>query len=186
MIAILFILIEILSRLAPHLPNFTPVTAAAIFGGFYLNRKFALIVPLIVLAISDYLLLYISPYNSPMINFSKIHPIADMFYSTTLFVWGSFMISGLIGLSLKKIGRRFYILGGTIIASLQFFLITNFGVWATTDFYPHNFSGLMKSYIMGIPFYKNTLIGDLFYVALFFGAYELIVRIFKTKESLSV
>lgn len=56
MLAIIFVIIEILLRLAPHIPNFSPVTATALFGGVYINKKFALLVPLIGLAISDYLL----------------------------------------------------------------------------------------------------------------------------------
>lgn len=178
-LSIFFVIFEVLSRLAPHPANFTPITAAAIFGGVYLNKRFALIVPLLTLALSDYLLLYISPYNSPMINFSKVVPISNMFHSTTLYVWGSFMISGLIGLWLKKRRKPLYILGGTVLASLQFFLITNFGVWTTTNMYPHNLGGLIESYIMGIPFYRNTLLGDLFYTAIFFGAYELFIKFIK-------
>lgn len=179
MLATIFVLIEILSRLTPHIPNFTPVTAAAIFAGVYLNKRFALLIPLLILVTSDYLLLYINPYNSPMVNFSKAYPLSSMFHSTTLFVWGSFMVSGLIGIWLKSKKRPLYILGGTVFASLQFFAVTNFGVWATTNMYPHNLSGLMESYIMGIPFYRNTLLGDLFYITTFFTLYEISFKISK-------
>lgn len=178
-LAISFVFFEVLSRLAPHPANFTPITAAAIFGGVYLNRRFTLLVPLFALIISDYLLLYINPYTSPMINFSKVVPISNMFHSTTLYVWGSFMISGLIGLGLRKNKKPIFILGATLLASLQFFLVTNFGVWATTDFYPHTLSGLHQAYLMGIPFYRNTLLGDLFYVTIFFGSFQLFIKFFK-------
>lgn len=159
LLAIFFVFGGILTRLAPHPPNFTPITAAAIFGGVYLRKRYAILVPLITMVISDYLLF----------------PQA-MFHSTTLYVWGSFMISGLIGLWLKKHQKPHLILGGTLLASLQFFLITNFGVWAT-GMYNHDYSGLIESYIMGLPFYRYTLLGDLFYTVSFFSLYQLCFKI---------
>lgn len=100
-----------------------------------------------------------------------------MFHSTTLYVWGSFMISGLIGLWLKKHQRPHLILGGTLIASLQFFLVTNFGVW-TTGMYSRDINGLFESYVLGLPFYRYTLLGDLFYTVSFFGLYRLVLWFF--------
>lgn len=173
MLAIFFVFAGILLRVLPHIPNFSPVTAIALFGGVYLKRRAAILIPLLSLAISDYLLLYVNPYQTPMVNFSKIYPISAMFHSTTLYVWGSFMISGLIGLWLRKHQKPHYILGGTLIASLQFFLITNFGVWAT-GMYSRSLSGLFESYLMGLPFYRYTLLGDLFYTVSFFSLYRLV------------
>lgn len=154
MLALIFIVIGIFSRLIPHIPNFAPITATALFGGMYLNKKFALIVPIFIMIISDFLL---SPKN--------------MLHSTTLFVWGSFLISSLIGLWLRSHKKPLYIIVGIFSASLQFFLITNFGVWATTNMYPHTLEGLIECYVMGIPFYRNTLMGDLFYTGLFITLY---------------
>src|SRR5687768_9700740 len=108
MLATFFIIIGILLRLIPHPYNFTPITAFALFGGTYINKKLAFIIPLTIIIISDFLL---SPKN--------------MFHSTTLFVWGSFLISGLIGLWIKKNRKPLHILSGTLLASLQFFFITN-------------------------------------------------------------
>ena len=43
-----------LTRLVPHLPNFTPVLALAIFGGAYLpNRIIALSLPILAMFLSD-------------------------------------------------------------------------------------------------------------------------------------
>lgn len=161
LLAIFFVIGGILTRLAPHPSNFTPITAAALFGGVYLSKRSALLIPLVAMIISDYLLF----------------PQA-MFHSTTLYVWGSFMISGLIGLWLKKRQKPHLILGASLVASLQFFLITNFGVW-TTGMYSRDISGLFESYLMGLPFYKFTLLGDLFYTSCFFGLYRLVLWSFK-------
>lgn len=165
----------VIMRLVPHIPNFAPITAAALFGAAYLPKKYALLTPLIVLAISDYLLLYINPFSHPVFNFSHIQPISAMFNSTTAWVWGSFMISALLGLALRNKPNTTKIGGITILASLQFFVITNFAVWAAGA-YSRDLTGLGASYIAGLPFLSWTIAGDLFYVTAFFGLYALALR----------
>lgn len=172
MFALLMVVGGGLLRLVPHLPNFTPLAATAIFGGAKLGKKFAIFVPLISLALSDYLLLYINPFGNPKVDFTSIKSIAAMFHTTTLYVWGSFIISGLIGMWLRKHQKLVYIVSASLLASIQFFLITNFGVWAA-GYYGPGVGGLLKSYLEGLPFFKWTLLGDLFYTGVFFGTYEL-------------
>src|SRR3989344_3608482 len=101
MLAYMMVVAGALLRLTPHLPNFTPLAATALFGGAYLNKRFALVVPLVALALSDYLLLYINPFNQPVVDFSYVRPVSAMFHATTLYVWGSFLVSGLLGICLK-------------------------------------------------------------------------------------
>src|SRR3989344_5760752 len=97
-IIIFFIISAILLRLLPHVPNFAPITAIALFGGAYLDRRIAILMPFLIMAVSDYLL-------------------GSLFHSTTLFVWGSFLISSLIGIWIGK-KRNFGRIGfGSIIAS---------------------------------------------------------------------
>lgn len=175
MLKVLIIFGAVILRLVPHMPNFAPITALGLFGGAYLGKRFAIIIPLAAMIISDYLLLYISPYS---INFSKIQPVSAMFHTTTPYVWGSFLISGLIGIYLREYRNPKYILGACLAASLQFFVITNFGVWAG-GMYSRGLDGLLESYLMGLPFYQWTVLGDLFYTGVFFGGYELAMRIKK-------
>src|SRR3989338_11352794 len=130
----------VLLRLIPHIPNFAPITGMALFGGVYLNKKYALIVPLLTMLVSDYFI---------------------GFHATMPYVYASFLISGLIGLWLKKRRKPSNIILGSFLASLQFFLITNFGVWMGGA-YSRGLDGLMQSYIMGLPFFQWTLMGDLF------------------------
>ena len=176
MLAIVMILGGILLRLTPHIPNFAPISAVALFGGATLNKRFAILMPLLAIAISDYLLLYINPYGNPMVDISSIQPIKAMFHSTTFYVWGSFVISGLIGIWLKDHKKPSNIIAVSCLASIQFFLITNFGVWAG-GMYSRDLDGLLESYFMGLPFFKWTLLGDLFYSGAFFGTYELAIRL---------
>ena len=136
------------------------------------------------MAVSDYLLLYISPFSHPILNFSHVQPLSAMFNGTTLWVWGSFMISGLLGLALRKNPGILRVGSVTLLASLQFYLITNFGVWAAGA-YARSLSGLWASYAAGLPFLRWTVAGDLFYTASFFGLYALAMRQPKPKKSSS-
>jgi len=61
-------------------------------------------------------------------------------------------------------------------ASVIFFIVSNFGVWFSGVMYPKDLSGLVACYVAGIPFFQNTVLGDLFYSAILFGVFELSVR----------
>jgi hypothetical protein len=173
--AAMIVISAVVMRLVPHVPNFTPMTAGALFGATYLPKRYALLIPLLAMAVSDYLLLYISPFSHPILNFSHLQPLSALFNGTTLWVWGSFMISGLLGLALRKNRGVLRIGGITLLASTQFYVITNFGVWAAGA-YARSFSGLAASYVAGLPFFRWTIAGDLFYTASFFGLYTLALR----------
>lgn len=167
--AVLLILFAALSRLLPHPMNFAPVTAIALFAGVYLNKKYAFIIPIIALLISDAII---------------------GFYPYIYWIYGTVLLIALIGLWLKshvqnvsgakKIG---YIAGTTLVSSVIFFLVTNFGVWTSGMFYEMTWSGLIQCYAMAIPFFRNTLLGDLVYTGAMFGVYELVMRTVK-KDSL--
>lgn len=178
MLAVLMIISGVFLRLVPHVPNFAPISATALFGGAYLNKRSVLIVPLAAMVISNYLLLYINPFGNPMVDISHIQPITHMFHPTTLYVWGSFTITGLFGIWLKNNKKPSNIVAASLVASLQFFLITNFGVWAG-GMYSRGIDGLFQSYIMGLPFFKWTLLGDLFYTGVFFASFEIASKVVK-------
>lgn len=140
-----------LMRLLPHAPNFAPIAAIALFGSVYLNKRYALILPIAAMFISDIFL---------------------GFHDTMLYVYGAFLLTGIMGLWLRKHKNVLNILGSALASSVLFFLITNFGVWVQ-GMYARDLSGLVQSYVMAIPFFKNTLLGNLFYTGVFFGSYEL-------------
>lgn len=178
----LIIVIAALLRLVPHMPNFAPVTAMALFGGVYLNKKYALLVPLLTMFVSDYLLLYINPFGPMHFNFTHVYPLQALWYDNTIIaVYGSFLISGLIGLWLKSHKIVTNIIFASFVASLQFFLITNAAVWMH-GMYDRSLLGLWESYIAGIPFFRWTVLGDFFYIGVFFGGYELVVRWIKSHK----
>ena len=141
-------------RVAPHPMNFAPVGALALFGGAYFSSKRAAVaIPLLSLVAGDI--------------FVGFHPLMP-------WVYGSFLVSVGIGFWLrreKSVGR---IGAATLAAAIQFFLVTNFALWASSiGNYPKNPGGLVACYIAGLPFFWNTLAGDAFYVALLFGGMAL-------------
>ncbi len=176
MLVLFMIIGAILLRLVPHMPNFAPIAALGLFGGTYLNKKYAIILPLVAMAISDYLLLYIHPFQSPMIDVSHLYPLTALFHASTFAVWGSLSLSVLIGMWLKNHKNIQNVIFGSLFSSVLFFLITNFGFWLASGLYPKTIDGQITAYIMALPFFKWTLLGDLFYTGVFFGAYELALK----------
>jgi hypothetical protein len=66
--------------------------------------------------------------------------------------------------------------GAAVASSVLFFLITNFGTWTLSGMYPMTASGLAACYVAAIPFFQNTIAGDLFYSGLLFGGFALLER----------
>jgi hypothetical protein len=97
------------------------------------------------------------------------------FHSTMIWVYGSFAVIAMVGLWLKSHKTTGYIAATTFVSSIIFFIVTNFGVWAS-GYYGYTLNGLAECFTLAIPFYRNTLAGDLFYVAAMFGIYELVRR----------
>ncbi len=147
------ILVAALSRMLPHSPNVTAITAMALFGGVFLDRKHTFIVPLAAMLISDYFI---------------------GFYRGMEWVYGSFIAIGFIGLWLRSHRSIATTMGASVAGSLLFFIVTNFGVWISSQVtYPHTLAGLIECYVAAVPFFRNTVIGDLAYVGVMFGLFEL-------------
>lgn len=151
------ILAATLLRILPHPANVAPLAAMALAGGVYLDRRYALIVPLLAMIISDMII---------------------GFHTTIPFVYGSFLLIGIAGLWLRTHKSLGTVVGATLASSLLFFIVTNFGVWLTGGgwYYPRTWVGLVECYTLAIPFFRNTLVGDLASVAVLFGAFELFER----------
>ena len=67
------------------------------------------------------------------------------------------------------------ILLGSLAGSVIFYLVTNWAVWAFGTYYPANLGGLLESYNMALPFFRNSLLGDIAYTTVLFGLYESIL-----------
>ncbi|KKR26823.1 MAG: hypothetical protein UT57_C0026G0008 [Microgenomates group bacterium GW2011_GWC1_39_7] len=91
--------------------------------------------------------------------------------------YGSFTIAVLLGRLLKKRNNWKRIAFIATISSFQFFILTNFAVWLTGLMYPKTLSGLIECYFMALPFFRNSLLGDLFYTMMFFSAFEIVAKL---------
>ena len=171
------ILIVAFSRLIPHYPNFTPLCSIALFGAKYFNNRYlAYILPIFSLWLSDIII------NNFVLGqyFNEF----TLFYSGFYWQYGSIILITLIGrLTLKNISFS-KILGVSLSSSLIFFVISNFGVWISSSFYPNTLSGLISCYVAAIPFYYGTLGGAIFYSFFLFGSYEFISK--RTNKAFSI
>jgi hypothetical protein len=192
-IAILLIIIGVLGRFffINHIgiPNFEIITALTLVSAVFLGRAWGIIVPLSIIAITD---VFIG--NSPVLIFTW-----SAFAIIGIFGWLSrFAIlkdSSLLSLrgaerrsnlsrtgdsnlkQVERLPRSLWSLAMTITgmaglgigSSVFFFLYTNFGWWLVSGMYPHTLDGLIQCYIMGLPFFKNNLIGNLIFVPMFSG-----------------
>ena len=64
------------------------------------------------------------------------------------------------------------LIAGSLGASVIFFVMSNLGVWVGGMMYPMTLEGLIACYTAAIPFFQNTLLGDLFYAVVLFLLYE--------------
>jgi len=167
---ILMIFLAALSRFIPHPPNFTPLGAIALFGAAYFAQKhWALLIPLIAWWGSDIALnnlVYAKQYPEYYQGFSWMGYPAGYLCLALIVVLG--------WLFLKKV-NTLRVLGTATLAAVLFFLVTNFASMIADPIYTKDFNGLLQSYIAGIPFFRNTLVGNLVYSAVLFGIYEYVV-----------
>ena len=141
-------------RLVPHPPNFSPIDAMALFSGAYLARRWtAFIAPLAALLLSDLVLGF-------------YHGMATVYAAVALIVMIGWWVSS------RRTPLRIGV--AAVASSVLFFVITNFGMWVFSGFYPLTTAGLVACYTAAIPFFQNTVAGDLFYAALLFGGFALV------------
>jgi len=151
--AALLTIISIASRLIPHPANFTTVGATSLFAGSKLDLPWRFIIPLVVMITTDLIIGW---------------------HNTVFYVYFSFLISILIGQIFLKGNQSYSRLAVVAVAnSTIFFLVTNFGVWQSGGLYPPTPAGLIESYLMGIPFWRNMLLGDVLFTVGFFKLYQL-------------
>jgi hypothetical protein len=145
-------------RVAPHPWNFTPIGAMALFSGAVIkDRRLAFFFPLLALFVGDL--------------FTGLHQLIPVVYA-------SFLVNVLLGYWIRDRRTTLRISGITLLGATQFFLVTNFAVWALLGSFPRTAAGLMACYAAGLPLFRNTLAGDALYAALLFGGLALAERTF--------
>lgn len=177
---VMLMVIGAFARLIPHVPNFTPTESIAIFGAAYLGRKYLMfVVPLVVLYLSDFII------NNTIARsfFTEQDGIVwldqYMIYNTI-----AILLMVLLSSQLLKKVTAINVLLSVVSASVIFFMITNFGSWASEkSIYPSDFNGLMMSYTAGLPFFRSTLMGNVIFSTILFGSYALIQNLVARKAT---
>lgn len=145
------------SRLLPHPWNFTPMMAIGLFSGAKSSKLRTGVLPTVAaLLLSDAVM---------------------GFYRGMWYVYAASLIPVFIGRFIARREGVAPIVAGGLVASLSFFLTTNFMVWASGHMYPHTAAGLIACFVAGVPFYENELIGDALYVAALFGGHAVVSRL---------
>ena len=147
-------------RLVPHVPNFAPIGAIALFGGAILGWRYALWLPLSAMMLSDLII---------------------GFYPGIEFTWASFLMIAVVGLALKNKGLLTKIGIGGLSSATIFFVVSNFGVWVSSGMYTHTLTGFINCYVMALPFFRATLMSDLFYGAVLFGLQAVAVYVLEKR-----
>lgn len=156
LLAMLLIGIAAFTRFIPHPFNFTAVGAIALFSGAnFKDKRYAFLLPIIVMFLTD---LFIG------------------FHFSMLPVYACFAFAVWIGIRIRNKQSVLKIAGASLLSSITFFLITNLPLWyMDMGLYPVSIQGTMESYQMAIPFFRNQILGDLFYNGILFGVYHLAI-----------
>lgn len=151
---VFWLLVAVMGRLLPHPPNVTPLTSLSLMAGVLLSERLAFLLTIITLFFSDILIGIV--YHYPL------------FGSWSLFTYSGFAVIALLGskISTQAPLRQFMIM--TVAASLGYWLWTNGGVWLMSGMYPYSGAGFLACYIAAIPFLRNALCGDLFWMWILF------------------
>ncbi len=152
--ALTLTVLSCLARLMPHPPNFAPVGGASLFAGARLSAWYAYLIPLAIMAVTD--------------------PLLGGYTFGTPFIYASFLLSVLIGRSLRKTNNPAWIGLATVACSVQFFLISNFAYFL--EFSPHTAAGLGACYVNALPFFPATVAGDAAFTAILFGLHYALSR----------
>lgn len=156
------ILVAAASRLLPHPSNFVPVGAMALFGAAALPKRWlAVIVPVLAFYLSDLVLnntLYAAYFEG-------------FYWGVSFWTMGAIVLMVLLGMGLlRNLKFSWLRVGGAAVgATLVFFLVTNFGVWAGGMLYPKTGAGLLAAFAAGLPFLINSLLANLVFSGLLFG-----------------
>lgn len=147
------------------LPNFSAIGAVAIFGACYFKGFQKYVIPLAILWLSDIVLnnVVYAQY------FDTYQAFGD------LWVYGAFLIAGVIGYVMMKKPSWLRLLGVSLTTGVIFYALTNFGVWMSGTLYTKDVAGLIECYTAALPFFRNTVLGNVFYSFVLFGLYEFVI-----------
>ncbi|MEE8153457.1 MAG: DUF6580 family putative transport protein [Phycisphaerales bacterium] len=158
------LVLGVAGRLLPHVANFTPVAAIALFAGFLFRRRLvAAAIPLAIMFASD---AFLGP--TPV--------------GVKITVYLAILFPLVFAPLLRKRLSPVRIGGSALIAALFFYVVTTFAVWLA--YYPQTLGGFLECYGLGLPFLAKKLLGDLLWSGAIFGTYAVIKQVRTRKVGL--
>jgi hypothetical protein len=157
--------------------NLTPVGALGLFAGARLRSPLAWLLPVVAMFLSDLLL---------------IRPLAEAglpaFSRGTVFIYASFAVYAFLGWAAANLPGRWRLAGiggACLVGSVQFFIVSNFAVWLFQGGllgYPETLAGLIQCYAAALPFFRNTVGGDVLFTAGFFALHFALLYLFEPRK----
>lgn len=152
----LLVALGVIARVLPHTWNFAPIGGIGLYAGAYFNPRVALVVPLVAVFVGD---LFLGFYGMTEMVFTYI----------------GFLAGPLVGRWLLAQRRTIPRFGAAVfMAATLHFAISNLGSWLTL--YPQTLQGLIECYVLALPFYGATLLGDAIFASVLFGGHEFVQR----------
>lgn len=150
-----------------HLYNLAPVAALGLFSGAVVkDKRVAYLLPLLAMLLAD---LYFQFFTSTQ----------GFYGGAQWFVYGGMALVTLLGTAMRKV-NPLKVAGFSLMGSLVFFIVSNFGCYVS-GMWGGGIHGLVTTYTMALPFFKNTIAGDMAGSALLFGLYFMAQRSLGTK-----
>ncbi len=172
-LALALVLFAALFRVLPTVDlsfaNISPVMAIAFCGAVYFRRRLMWAVPFVALCLSDLYInhFYASAYGYQLPALGYVARFACFAAAIGLGAWVATRKSWL------------WLLNGSLLGALLFYLVTNTQSWWTDPFYAKTAAGWWQALTVGHPefpptiyFFRNTLFGDLLFTGLFAGLME--------------
>lgn len=165
--------------LGPHFPNFAPVAAISLFAGYFFRRTWlAFLAPWATMLLSDAVL---GGYEWQM--------MLVVYGMLTLPIAFSWLLRRVLKIepgqrATSIAGSVLALIGCSLVSSVLFFLATNFAWLPWSTMYSHDLAGLIRCYEQGLPFFRSTLCGDLFFACSLFGSYAFAVALGWEKDAI--
>jgi hypothetical protein len=150
-----------------HLYNFVPIAALGLFAGAVVKDKRY-----------SFLLAILAQFSADL-YFELFTDVKGFYGVSQLFTYAALVAVTVLGFYVKQ-PKALKVLGFTIAASVIFFLVSNLGHFVQ-GWNGYTSAGFVKTYVDAIPFFKNSLIGDMAGSVILFGAYYLLQQALTAK-----
>ena len=146
---ILLLLIAVLFKIVPHLPNFSPELVFSVCLATQYKKLNAIFFGLSLWVVCDFV-------------YSVSHGV-NVFGSWSLGTYSGIFIIMLIASVFKVNLNNYFLVILTSASSIFFWIWTNLTVWIFSGLYSHTITGLSECYFFALPFLGYSLMAAIFW-----------------------